>query len=144
MDQMGTQAPVWRLHEEKEKEMKNESAEKLKHLQTRRSSLQLEIDQAMLNKQDVTKRLDVMLQQRNSIDEEIKQLSMKAEQVIVSEHAILRYLERAMNLDLDAIKKEILSESLVASCAAFRSGKFPIGRGIKAVVKNNVIVTVET
>jgi len=71
-------------------------------------------------------------------------MSASSEEIIISEHAMLRYIERALGVDLDAMKKEILTEALIAGVAFCRSGKFPIKDGIKAVVKNNVVVTIET
>ena len=123
--------------------MKSETAEKIKHLQTRRDVLQIEIDQALSNKREIEQRLDIAVNQRKKIDDEIKQLGMISEEIIVTEHAMLRYLERALNIDLNGVKKAILTDSLLASIAVCRSGKFPIAQGIKAVVKNNVVITIE-
>ena len=80
---------------------------------------------------------------RTKLNNEIQQLGMLSEEVVVTEHAMLRYLERALNIDLNGVKKAILTDALLASIAVCRSGKFPIAQGIKAVVKNNVVITIE-
>lgn len=61
----------------------------------------------------------------------------------ISEHAIVRYLERVCNLDIEAIKQSILSEAMLKNIEQFKSGKFPIKNGFFAVVKDYKIVTVE-
>jgi len=123
--------------------MKNEGAEKIKHLQTRSDALRLEIDQVTRSRDDINQRLDALTNQKSKIEQEIKQLSESSKEVIISEHALLRYLERVKNVDLDSIKKEILTESFVASIRTFKNGKFPIAHGVKAIVKNSVVVTIE-
>ena len=62
---MGQETPFRSLYETKEKKMKSENAEKIKHLQTRMDALKLEIDQALASKQELEQRLDVMVRQKD-------------------------------------------------------------------------------
>jgi len=71
-----------------------------------------------------------------SIDE------LKVVDPIVTEHAILRYLERTMDLDMDEIKNKILSESTVEQIKILGNGKYPIGGGRKVVVKDMTAISV--
>lgn len=60
----------------------------------------------------------------------------------VTEHAIIRYLERVMGLDLDNIRNEILSPEVATQIKALGGGKYPIGDGHKAVVKGMAVVSI--
>ena len=63
-------------------------------------------------------------------------------EITVCEHAVIRYLERAMFVDIEEIKAKILTKDLECQILALGNGKYPIGNGLKAVVKNNTIITV--
>lgn len=61
----------------------------------------------------------------------------------VSEHAILRYLEREEGLNIEEIEKKILTEELINLTEKLGgSGTFPIG-DVCAVLKNNTVVTIK-
>lgn len=85
----------------------------------------------------------------NQAKQNLKQLKdrlLKLEDVKdyqISEHAIIRYIERVCGVDIEAIKNNILSEEMVKNIEKFKSGKFPIKNGFVAVVKDYKIVTIE-
>ena len=61
----------------------------------------------------------------------------------VSEHAILRYVERVLNVDIEHIKKEILSEEVLDMVTELGgNGGYPNKIGYKVVMKDNVVVTI--
>lgn len=63
--------------------------------------------------------------------------------ITISEHAILRYLERVKGIDLKTVEDEILTEELKSTVSILGgNGKYPI-EGCRAVLKNNTIVTIE-
>jgi chromosome segregation ATPase len=85
----------------------------------------------------------------STVTNKIKTLKTKLETIqlssaepIVSEHAILRYLERVRGIDLEEIKKEILDDKakehikFAKSCKIKRSDH-------TLIVRDNTIVTVE-
>lgn len=74
-----------------------------------------------------------------SIENSISKLSLTPE---VSEHAILQYLVRHRNLDIDNIISMILTPELTNQINTITSGKFPIHSGLTAIVKNKTIVTI--
>jgi len=43
---------------------------------------------------------------------------------------------------IDAIKNEILSDATNLAIQSMGSGKYPIGNGLKACVKNNTVVSI--
>ena len=112
----------------------------LKALQTRKKSLEIEIAASLLKLKDVNREHQDKVNKLNAIDKQIKQLH--TQDIIISEHAILRYIERAMGLNLEQIKQEILSDKVKAQIFTLGSGKYPIGNKLKAVVKDNTIVTI--
>lgn len=61
---------------------------------------------------------------------------------IVSEHALLRYLERVRGVDLNEIRQQILGEGTSESIAFARNGRIK-KRDVTLIVKDCVVVTVE-
>ena len=65
----------------------------------------------------------------------------------VSDHALVRYVERAYGLDLDAVRAEIAPPELHAVAARLGDGEFPVEGGAGthyAVVTDGCVVTVLT
>lgn len=62
----------------------------------------------------------------------------------VSDHALVRYIERKYNLDLELMKAEVmpLDRNLLNSIKALGDGKYPVGDSHRIVVKGNTITTV--
>lgn len=60
----------------------------------------------------------------------------------ITEHAMLRYIERAHGLDLDELRQFILTPALTKQIKVLGSGKYPIPHGLKAVVKGMTIVSI--
>lgn len=72
---------------------------------------------------------------------------LKKSQIIVTEHAILRYLERIEGLDVESIKEQVLPQDIFEQAATLGDGIFPAktpsGENYRVVVKNRTVVTVE-
>ncbi len=64
--------------------------------------------------------------------------------LIVSEHALLRYLERIEGMDLDRVRKIILDMQIVDCHKKLgNNGEYPsLDSSFKVKIKNNVITTV--
>lgn len=60
----------------------------------------------------------------------------------VSDHAIVRYLERVKGLDIKAIKEEIAPQHVRNQIRALGSGYYPVDGKFKIRVKNGVVITV--
>jgi len=63
--------------------------------------------------------------------------------ITVSDHAIVRYLERALGMNMEQLRLEIVSEGVAAAVRRLGDGKYPVGRGVRIVVRNGNVVTVE-
>lgn len=83
----------------------------------------------------------------NEIERKVKELENKRKiltsDVVITEHAILRYLERVKGVDIEAIKKEILPDYTLGYIlgVGMNSGKYPAGTH-KVVLSGNIITTV--
>lgn len=75
------------------------------------------------------------------LEQEIESNTAKAP--VVSEHALLRYIQRLYGVDLDEVSSQILTPSTVAAIKTLGSGKYPLECGGKAVVKGNTVVSIE-
>lgn len=97
----------------------------LKEIQTRKAELsdriaavKADIANLEMSKAALSRQLAVVVEQETK---------MKQDGLQVSEHAVLRYLERHMNVDVEHVKKIILSGE----------------SGARVVIKGNVVVTVK-
>ena len=78
--------------------------------------------------------------------DKIKALTVEGDTITVSEHALLRYCERVLNIDLEEAKQAILSDSVVDLMAKLgnNNGEYPVKEGgFKIVVKNKTVVTIK-
>ena len=65
----------------------------------------------------------------------------QAGQVIVEEHALLRYLERVEGVDMAELRRKVLPETVERQAAKLGSGTFPAGSH-RLRIKNGVVMTV--
>ena len=121
--------------------MEIKQKEELKKLQSLLIKQKSEIDLIKRERQLINERLSVAERNLRNTEEELKKLKT-GNKIIVSEHAVLRYLERTMELDLKAVENEILSEEVVSQYKTLGNGKYPVSNGCKAVIKDNVVLTI--
>lgn len=63
-------------------------------------------------------------------------------EVAISDHALLRYIERVKGVDIESIKEEMLKDSkIIDAIKILNSGTFPI-QGCSLIVKDNIITTI--
>jgi hypothetical protein len=111
----------------------------LKHFQTERNRL-MDCKQALFQQCDRKQdELDRINRDLRHIEFEIIKLQSQGEPV-VSEHALLRYIERRLGLNLDDIRTEIL-HGRTEQIRKFKTCKIRTD-GMTLVVKNQVVVTV--
>jgi predicted nuclease with TOPRIM domain len=115
----------------------------LKQKQTYLNKLNGEIEAKKTEKSHLDKELNVLIGKQKALNEEIKKLQENSGELIISEHAIIRYIERVIGININDIKEAIYSETLINQVSILGNGNYPIGNGVKAVVKNNVVVTIE-
>lgn len=123
------------------KDLAIKQKEELKKLQSLLIKQKSEIDLIRRERQLINERLSVAERNLKNTEEELKKLKT-GNKIIVSEHAVLRYLERTMELDLKAVENEILSKEVVSQYRTLGNGKYPVSNGCKAVIKDNVVLTI--
>lgn len=88
-----------------------------------------------------------MLAAYNSISEENKRLAEILKQsraktfngeILISDHALVRYLERFVGVDVDSIRKELQKHIT----PKIYKGKIPFRDGLKFVIEDGVVVTI--
>lgn len=115
--------------------------EELKKLESMKSSLKAEISSLELEEKGLKEELSIKKARLNTLNQRIKNLGAK-KGLTVSEHAILRYLERVEGLDLKEIEEKILPESEKPKIRTLGNGHYPINKGeFKIIVKDGVVVT---
>lgn len=108
----------------------------LKILEGNRIALRNQVDdiqkQLSLNKQQITKINITIFDLKTKVDKEIE----------VSEHAILRYLERVIGMDIEAIKDKICTKELKSMVEILgNNGTYPVDN-FRVKMKDSTIVTI--
>lgn len=86
---------------------------------------------------------DALTQCNQRIAAVSKEIDEMTREPIVTEHALLRYCERVLNIDMEAIKATILSETTLKQSQTLGNGKYPVVDGHRAVIKDSCVVTIE-
>lgn len=121
----------------------NTDTQELKRLQSLHHQLQLEFKSLQKSGTRLTMEIAAKEKQIKEVELKIRKLKGANGSIIVSEHAILRYLERVYGLDLVKIKQEILPERIAAQAKAIGNGRYGV-IDHTLLIKNNVVVTVLT
>ena len=90
--------------------------------------------------QNGQRKVSVLLDERKELLEKIQKLEMFGD-VNISIHAILRYFERVVGLDIKEIEEKILPDNIRDLVAELGDGKYQNG-DFTVVVKNGVVATV--
>jgi hypothetical protein len=125
--------------------MKARESQELKVLQTRRGAQEVLVDEARRAVKEAQSRLTTESNKLDEIDRAIFNLADQAKEPVVTEHALLRYVERVMGVDLDEIRAQILNESAVGLINQLRTAKIPMrqGSGFRLVVRDRTVVSIE-
>lgn len=73
---------------------------------------------------------------------EVEVAKNTAKDPVVSEHALLRYIERIYGIDLKEIEDQILTPCNIKAIKTLGNGKYPLQSGGKAVVKGGTVVSI--
>lgn len=115
----------------------------IKQIKEELKEIDKEINKLLIDRASLESKLKAKVDKKAELEEKIESIKKQSGQVTLSDHAILRYLERVEKVDVEAVRKKILTGQLKEFVAVVgNNGKFPI-KGGKAIIKNGVIVTVE-
>lgn len=118
----------------------NES-QKLKRHETQLRKLDEEIRGIHRQKGSLDNRLKEYTEKRNKIISAIQEMK-RAHKLIVSEHAILRYLERINGINIEEISEKIASEEIKKAYGVAGNGTYNFD-GFNVVIRDNIVVTIE-
>jgi hypothetical protein len=62
--------------------------------------------------------------------------------VPITDHAIVRYLERGLNIDIDELKHSILSNAACQVIMRTGDGRYPLDRDLVGIVKDGTLITI--
>lgn len=102
-----------------------------------------EVDKLKANVEREQKNLEIKNSQLNHIEQELHRLENDI--LVVSDHALLRYMERIMGIDLQMIKDAILTDSVKKMHLQLGDGRYPAAvennENCVVVIKSGVVVT---
>ncbi|WP_300408629.1 hypothetical protein [Lagierella sp.] len=117
----------------------------LKKLKEMKAQEEAELQALKLQERNIRHDISVKRLNINSLNQRIEKIYRLNENAAVSDHAIVRYFERVLGVDLEEVSEKILPPEMEESVETLGSGHFPINEGeFKIVVKNGVVVTVLT
>lgn len=118
-------------------------ADKLKQLKTRSEELAIELEIVKKRLSEAGKEYQEKLNRKKSVDAAIESLEQE-DVVTISDHAILRYLERVEGIDIETIREKLLTSSAIDIYHKLdnNNGTYPSGDGYSLVIRNNNIITV--
>ncbi len=122
--------------------MKTKSSQQIRQLESEKSDIEVEIDGIHRSIDERNKRAAELRLRLRDVDKEISDIRKSQEDIVVTDHAFLRYLERAMGIEVDELKEQMVPDNVEITMKRMGSGKYPLGNGLHAVVKGNTIVTV--
>lgn len=116
----------------------------LKALQTRQSQADAEVSQIEQESRSIQNRLNQARQRSKVIADQIGKLKAQSAGIIVTEHAMLRYIERVIGINMDELRGKVLPESAETVAKAMGGNvRLPVD-GHTVVIKNGTVVTVLT
>jgi chromosome segregation ATPase len=115
----------------------------LKSLEVQKSELSSELSRLRVKERELIEELRQKTAKLSEVNKSIERLRRKTHGIIVTEHALLRYLERVMNLDMEDLKRDICGVD-PSSLQLEGNVTFPVGQTHRIVVRDNSVVTVLT
>lgn len=121
--------------------MSADTARELKSLETRLRQAKQDCAEARAAVTSANAKLSARIEAIKAVESQIESVRLKnGKDVIVSEHAVLRLLERVYGVDIDGAVAHIKKNALGGNIA---NGKIKSADGYTLVIKNGTVVTVE-
>lgn len=115
--------------------MKNET---IKTLLRREKELVSEIEDIKGKKKEIDKNLEI---KRKKLEGVKAKIANAQESVIVSEHAVIRYIERVLGIDIKEIEKKIVDEETEKIIREMRPSRINKGE-FSILIKDSTVTTV--
>lgn len=116
----------------------------IKQLKSQLKNAEADLSILELSISNIQKEYNQKLKSVEQLKNKISSLSKVNKDLKVTEHAIIRYLERVKGLDIEEIEKEILTDSLRNMVTNLgNTGTFP-GNGFNLLIKDGTVITITT
>jgi chromosome segregation ATPase len=116
------------------------NSQRHKHLQVRKTQLISEITDLNKTIDQLKKDLENKTHNLQEIEKELRLiLDVKP---VVSEHALLRYVERVLGVNIKKIENEILTHDVMNAIETLHSGKIPYKDGMTLVIRDKTVITI--
>jgi len=113
----------------------------LKGLETKYKQLETKRNMVIKDAETKQKEASKLRKEMGQIKQQIDNLKAKADGIIVSEHSLLRYIERVLGIDLKEIENKILSDEDKKTVSALGNCTYPKD-GFKLKIKDGTVVTI--
>lgn len=114
----------------------------LKALQVQLNQANAEHAIAMEAQRNASMEADRLSKKVKSLKKRIDEHTASAVVPTLSEHALLRLLERVYGIDLEELKAKVMTPTTIKAIKAIKSGAVPLETGGRAIIKNHVIVSI--
>lgn len=116
----------------------------LKQLLVRITKKKADVEAKLIASKESAREYSIADSELRKLEDEYKKELEGQKEIIITEHAYLRYFERVLGYDLDEVRGDILEHRVEQMINNLKTGKFPHREKFRLVVKNRVIVTIET
>lgn len=106
------------------------------------SSIRRSIDALMRNEKSLAAVYNDNQNKIQDINRKIKEATEEDKDLIVSEHAMLRYVERVIGINRDEMVEKVLPKELMSSAKSLKNGTMAINNSHRIRVRDGVVVTV--
>jgi septal ring factor EnvC (AmiA/AmiB activator) len=115
----------------------------IKSLRDKRNDLNSKISIYTHQLKTAQEEIKKLSKEMSSIDTKIRNLEQppKKQKISITDHALLRYLERIHGFNIKNLRETLLTEKVVSYINNYKSGKIT-ENGITYVFKNRVVVTI--
>lgn len=115
---------------------------RLKELEGQKLKLNGRLGVLKEDQRQINRDIDVAVKKIRSIETEIESIKKNSTGVIISDHAIVRYVERVIGIDIDKIKQEICPESTMQNIKVLGNGTYGVNDNEFSIkVRDGTVVT---
>jgi len=111
---------------------------KIKKLEHKKDFLKKEKDRLIKDQSNIQRKIANINKELKEINKEIKDHDKNIE---ISDHAMLRYIERVLDVDVESLKKELSSKLSKTDIVKIGDCDFPFN-GHKAIIRNKNLITI--
>lgn len=114
----------------------------LKSLETKYNSLDTKRNLIIKEVEENQATAAKLKKEMGQIKQQIDNLKVKStNNIVISEHSLLRYIERVIGIDLDEISRKILNENDMKIVKTLGNCTYPKD-GFKVKIQNGIVVTI--